>query len=132
MERFERYAEIERNEQRAESYLVDDAEIVLAAYGASARVARSAVNAARESGIKAGLVRPDHALALSAEALKATFGTAKAISGGRDEHGPDARRRASGRRGPRSRVVLRAHRRRHPDACGGSRAYKELNEKVGE
>ncbi len=48
MERFERYAEIERNEQRAESYLVDDAEIVLAAYGASARVARSAVNAARE------------------------------------------------------------------------------------
>lgn len=77
VERFERYAEIERNEQRAESYLVDDAEIVLVAYGASARVARSAVNAARESGIKAGLVRPITLWPYPAEALKATFGTAK-------------------------------------------------------
>ena len=38
--------------------MTDDADIVLAAYGASARIARSAVVAAREKGIKAGLVRP--------------------------------------------------------------------------
>ena len=42
----------------AEEYLTDDADIVLVAYGASSRVARSAVNKAREKGIKAGLVRP--------------------------------------------------------------------------
>lgn len=38
--------------------MVDDADIVVVAYGASSRVARSAVNAARAEGIKAGLIRP--------------------------------------------------------------------------
>ena len=42
----------------AEEYLTEDADVVLVAYGASSRVARSAVNKAREKGIKAGLVRP--------------------------------------------------------------------------
>ena len=56
--RFERYQGILRDEQRAELFMTDDADIVLAAYGASARIARSAVVAAREKGIKAGLVRP--------------------------------------------------------------------------
>ena len=57
-ERFKRYAIVEEKETRAESYLCDDAEIVVTAYGASARVAKSAVNAARKAGIKAGLFRP--------------------------------------------------------------------------
>ena len=57
-ERFERYETIKKTEQRAEEYLVDDADIVVVAYGASSRVARSAVNAARAEGIKAGLIRP--------------------------------------------------------------------------
>ncbi len=35
-----------------------DAEIVLVAYGTSARIARDAVRHARDEGIKAGLVRP--------------------------------------------------------------------------
>ena len=58
VDRFERYKLVKANEQRAESVLVDDADIVLVAFGASARIARSAVNAAREEGIKAGLIRP--------------------------------------------------------------------------
>lgn len=57
-ERFQRYAEIEEKHADAETYRTEDAEIVLVAYGASARVARSAVDLAREQGIKAGLVRP--------------------------------------------------------------------------
>ncbi len=57
-QRFERYEEIKRDHQRAEEYLVEDADIVLVAYGASSRVAKSAVNMARGQGIKAGLVRP--------------------------------------------------------------------------
>ena len=36
----------------------DDAEVLLVAYGISARAARSAVRKAREKGIKAGLFRP--------------------------------------------------------------------------
>lgn len=57
-ERFERYAVIEQNEVRYEEYMTDDAEIVLVGYGASSRIARSAVMAARKEGIKAGLFRP--------------------------------------------------------------------------
>ena len=57
-ERYERSAEVEKNEQRCEEFMVDDADIVLVAYGASSRICRSAVVAAREQGIKAGLIRP--------------------------------------------------------------------------
>ena len=57
-ERFERYATIKAKEQRAETFHIEDAEIVLVAFGACARIARSAVNKARDVGIKAGLIRP--------------------------------------------------------------------------
>ena len=57
-ERFERYAQIERNEVRVEEYRVDDADIVVVAFGAAARIARSAINDARAKGIKVGLIRP--------------------------------------------------------------------------
>ncbi len=58
IERYERYDIIKHDEQMAETYLVDDADIVIVAFGASSRIARSAVNSAREEGIKVGLVRP--------------------------------------------------------------------------
>jgi len=54
----EKYGEMEAKEQRAETYLADDAEILLAAYGTSSRVAKAAVDMARTEGIKAGLFRP--------------------------------------------------------------------------
>ena len=57
-ERFEKYARIMETEQRAEEYLADDAEIILIAFGASSRIAHSAVDMARKQGIKAGLIRP--------------------------------------------------------------------------
>ena len=56
--RFERYEDIKAKHAEAECYLTEDAEIVVTAYGATARVAKSAVNMAREQGIKAGLIRP--------------------------------------------------------------------------
>lgn len=46
------------NETACEEYLVEDAEIVITAYGTVARIAKSAVDLLREQGIKAGLVRP--------------------------------------------------------------------------
>ncbi|QLH74524.1 MAG: 3-methyl-2-oxobutanoate dehydrogenase subunit VorB [Methanomassiliicoccales archaeon] len=42
----------------AEMYMTGDAEIILAGYGISARIARSAVDALRGRGIRAGLFRP--------------------------------------------------------------------------
>lgn len=56
--RFERYEKIKEKHAEAELYLTEDAEIIVTAYGATARVAKSAVNMAREQGIKAGLIRP--------------------------------------------------------------------------
>ena len=56
--RYERYAEIEKNEVRYEEYKTEDADIIIIAFGATSRVAKSAINTAREMGIKAGLVRP--------------------------------------------------------------------------
>ena len=56
--RYEKYAEIERTEARAEEYRMEDAEISVAAFGIASRVSRNAVDAAREMGIKAGLIRP--------------------------------------------------------------------------
>ena len=56
--RYERYHTIEENETMVEEFMADDAEIVVVAFGVAARVARNAIVAAREKGIKAGLIRP--------------------------------------------------------------------------
>lgn len=57
-ERFERYAEIEKNEVRYESYMMDDAEYCIVAFGIAARVAKNAISAMRKEGFKVGLIRP--------------------------------------------------------------------------
>jgi 2-oxoglutarate ferredoxin oxidoreductase subunit alpha len=53
-----KYKEIIKNEIRYEQYKTDDAEIVVVAYGIAARIARSAIDSAREEGIPVGLMRP--------------------------------------------------------------------------
>ncbi|MCD8097300.1 MAG: 3-methyl-2-oxobutanoate dehydrogenase subunit beta [Lachnospiraceae bacterium] len=50
--------EISETEQRWENICVEDADIVLVAYGISSRVAEGAVNQAREEGFRLGLIRP--------------------------------------------------------------------------
>ncbi|PWJ48961.1 3-methyl-2-oxobutanoate dehydrogenase subunit VorB [Faecalicatena contorta] len=54
----DKYAEMEEQEQRYENIQVEDAELVLVAYGISSRVCREAVEVAREEGLKLGLIRP--------------------------------------------------------------------------
>lgn len=56
--RFERYRAVEQNEARYESYLMEDAEVCVVAFGIAARVSKNAVREARAQGIKAGLLRP--------------------------------------------------------------------------
>jgi 2-oxoglutarate ferredoxin oxidoreductase subunit alpha len=53
-----KYRQIEKNEIRCEQHQVDDADIVVVAYGISARIVRGAVDKARQQGIKAGWIRP--------------------------------------------------------------------------
>lgn len=70
----EKYADIAAAQKRSDEYLTEDADVVLVAFGTVARICRSAIDMAREKGIKAGLFRPislwpfpDEALARLAE-----------------------------------------------------------------
>ncbi len=57
-DRYERYKKVEENETRWEEYMMDDAEICIAAFGIAARVSKNAINQARKEGIKVGMIRP--------------------------------------------------------------------------
>ena len=57
-ERYERYKQIEENECMYESFMMEDAEYCVVAFGIAARVSKNAVVAARKAGIKVGLIRP--------------------------------------------------------------------------
>ncbi len=57
-ERFERYKSIEENEVMYESFMMEDAEYCVVAFGIAARVSKNAVVAARKAGIKVGMIRP--------------------------------------------------------------------------
>lgn len=56
--RFERYAQIEKNECLWEEYMMEDAEYCIVSCGITARVAKNAIVEARAKGIKVGLIRP--------------------------------------------------------------------------
>lgn len=50
--------EMIKNEVRVETYRTDDAEVIIAAYGMVARIAKTAIKVLREKSIKVGMVRP--------------------------------------------------------------------------
>lgn len=56
--RYEKYKMVEENETMWEEYMMEDAQYCVVAFGIAARVAKNAVVAAREEGIKVGLIRP--------------------------------------------------------------------------
>ncbi len=58
LERFERYQKIKDNETEIELLNTEDADYVIAAYGATARIASTAAKICREKGIKVGVARP--------------------------------------------------------------------------
>lgn len=54
----EKYRTIEENEVRYTEYRADDAEHLIVAFGCMARIAETAIDRAREQGVKVGLLRP--------------------------------------------------------------------------
>lgn len=54
----EKYRVIEKNEIRCELSLIEDADVILVAYGSPARIVKQAMNELRLEGIKVGLIRP--------------------------------------------------------------------------
>ncbi len=57
-ERYERYADIEKNEVMYEEFMMDDAEYCVVSFGIASRISKNAVVEARKQGIKVGLIRP--------------------------------------------------------------------------
>jgi len=55
---FRKYQLMEQNEVRYETFLLDDADMALLAYGIAARIAKGAIKRLRQEGLRVGLIRP--------------------------------------------------------------------------
>jgi 2-oxoglutarate ferredoxin oxidoreductase subunit alpha len=55
---FRRYQLLQKNEVTWENYMVEDAKLIVTAFGIAARIAKGAIKQARASGLKVGLFRP--------------------------------------------------------------------------
>jgi len=64
-----KYEVISKEIADQEEYLVDDAELIIAAYGTAARIAKGGVHRVREMGLKVGLFRPKTLWPFPSEAL---------------------------------------------------------------
>ena len=53
-----KYEKIEKEEVKWETYAIDDARMVVVAFGTAARIAKGAIKRVREQGLKVGLIRP--------------------------------------------------------------------------
>lgn len=78
-DRFMRYERVKSECTLSEEYLCSDADIVVTAFGAAARIARSAVDSARKKGIRAGLFRPKTLYPFPETELKASCRNASAV-----------------------------------------------------
>ncbi len=72
-----KYDAIEAAECRWQEEMLEDAEIVIVAYGTTARIARSAMRKCRELGIKVGMIRPITLWPFPEAAIRTTLKTAK-------------------------------------------------------
>jgi 2-oxoglutarate ferredoxin oxidoreductase subunit alpha len=74
-----KFAEISRQETRWAGERLDDAEIIVVAYGTSARVARTAIERARDLGLRVGLFRPITLWPFPSRALSGVAGGRRAV-----------------------------------------------------
>jgi 2-oxoglutarate ferredoxin oxidoreductase subunit alpha len=72
----EKYKKITDTEQKAEKYLTEDAELVIVAYGSTARIAKTAIATLRAEGHKVGLLRPITLWPFPTQAFEEVLGTA--------------------------------------------------------
>ena len=55
---YRKYQRMEQNEVRYETFLIDDAEMIIIAYGIAARIAKGAIKRLRQENLKVGMIRP--------------------------------------------------------------------------
>jgi len=71
--------EITLNEQRSVEYFTDDCDLLVVGYGSAGRIALSAVQAAREKGLRVGLFRPQTLFPFPEVALKQAAAHVRAV-----------------------------------------------------
>ncbi len=67
-----KYKRIEQREVRYETFLMDDADMVVIAYGTAARIAKGALKRLRKENLKVGLIRPKTLWPFPSELIKET------------------------------------------------------------
>ncbi len=67
---FRKYQKMEQNEARYETFLLDDAKMVIIAYGIAARIAKGAIKRLRQDNLKVGMIRPITAWPFPAKVIK--------------------------------------------------------------
>ena len=75
----EKYRKMEAEEVQYETFLTEDAEYLLVAYGTSSRICQKSVQLAREEGIKVGLLRPITLYPFPKEQVAALAGQVKGM-----------------------------------------------------
>lgn len=65
-----KYEKIAKEETRWESFCLDDARMVVVAFGTAARIAKGAIKRVREQGLKVGLIRPISLWPFPSKAIK--------------------------------------------------------------
>lgn len=75
----EKFRRMKENEARFELLHTEDAEIILVAYGTTARIVRSAIDKMREEGIRAGMIRPITLWPFPDRAFEKVMGRARAF-----------------------------------------------------
>ena len=75
----DKYTTSARNETRWVEYFMEDAEMVITAYGTTARIAKKSIKELRKAGVKAGLIRPITLWPFPAEAINKAAARAKAF-----------------------------------------------------
>lgn len=53
-----KFAKIRENEKRVETYKIEDADLVISAYGTTSRIAKTAISKLEKEGYKIGMIRP--------------------------------------------------------------------------
>ncbi len=113
---FRKFQLIEQNEVRYETYLTDDAEMIVVAYGIGARIVKGAIKRLRQEDLKVGMIRPITLWPFPAKAFKEMAKTVSDFFVFEMSAGQMVEDVRLALEGKGTRPFLRKARRRHPDA----------------
>jgi 2-oxoglutarate ferredoxin oxidoreductase subunit alpha len=75
----EKYDEITKNEIRVETYNCEDADLIMVAYGTTARIVQDVIELAKKDGLNLGLIKPITLWPYPYDAFKPYLDSAKAF-----------------------------------------------------